>query len=54
MTLRYFILCTVCGQPVDLDEAHMFHDADCDRGGVCTCDGVAHPACCPECGEVGA
>ena len=56
--------CTVCHLPVDVEDCHQYHDADCRyrrdvpdyvRGetvaGVCTCDAVAHPTCCPECEE---
>lgn len=60
------ISCTVCGLPVDVEDCHQYHDAACRyrreaadylRGdsiaGLCTCNAVAHPACCPQCGEEG-
>lgn len=53
------IECCICGQPVADDEhdpayldTHTIHSAECDNGEnqrVCTCSGVAHADCCPDC-----
>ena len=54
------LACTVCGQPVDLDDCHQAHAADCPMRGdfdprtdsvaeTCACDAVTHPDCCEEC-----
>lgn len=44
-------LCDVCGTPVDPDEAHWGHEANCAHEllGVCFCDLKYHPGCCPNC-----
>lgn len=44
--------CTVCNRPLELEEAHWYHDPGCTFDGtdeVCTCDLNAHRECCPEC-----
>lgn len=47
--------CSVCGLPVDRDDAHWPHDPDCPgrrpwAGSVrCVCDRPTHPDCCPDC-----
>ena len=55
------LLCAVCSDPVDPDDAHHLHADTCtgrldghlgrDVDGQpidgCTCDLVAHPGCCP-------
>jgi hypothetical protein len=45
--------CAVCHEPVERDEAHNPHEADCPARrhlrAVCECDIWVHPECCPEC-----
>jgi hypothetical protein len=48
-------LCDVCGEPVDEETFHWFHEPECPRAidpeaeYTCDCDLVAHPECCPYC-----
>jgi hypothetical protein len=51
------VLCAVCSDPVDPDEAHWAHEPGClDANGVravdCTCDLLVHPGCCQDPGCV--
>ena len=51
------VICDMCGGPVTDEQVHFFHEDDCPNFRQpavlepCTCDGVAHPDCCPECNE---
>jgi hypothetical protein len=44
-------VCDVCGQPVNPDESHWGHEANCAHEllGICFCKLQYHPACCPDC-----
>ena len=50
-------LCDACGKPIEGDDWHEAHDADCPNFGLfdtiymCECEGIYHPDCCPECNE---
>lgn len=46
-----FTLCQTCDAPIGgSEDAHQFHDIDCDRmlNGFCRCDGWLCLACCPD------
>lgn len=48
-------LCDVCGDAIEDDDPHYYHEPDCPRffddtsNYPCRCDLVAHGQCCPQC-----
>ncbi len=49
-----YIQCAVCNKKLDIREAHILHEPECEGLGThddlnCDCYLYAHPDCCPEC-----